>query len=353
MVITDTDRRGAQVFAHDLHGSLAHTQRVDTVALTDGATGGLDVPVLGRTRRGADTLRALRQRALDADVVVAHGSTTLPMCALACAGTGTPFVYRQISDSLFWASDRLRLVRTRLLLGRAAHVVTLWTGAAEVLRTHFGLPADRITIVPNGVPGERFPPVTAADRADARRRLGVPDGRVVAYVGALVEEKGVDSLIDALAASPRCDDTHLLIAGDGPARSTLERQVAQQLAGRATFTGSLPDPWPAYAAADVVAFPSRGGDSMPAAVIETAFAGVPLVATHVAAIPEMVVDGESALLVSPDDRAGLRAALDRVLDDPHLATRLADANRSHALAHYEIDVVAAQWLDVLARVTLA
>jgi glycosyltransferase involved in cell wall biosynthesis len=73
----------------------------------------------------------------------------------------------------------------------------------------------------------------------------------------------------------------------------------------------------------------------------------------VAAIPEMVVDDESALLVRPDDPSALRAALDRVLDDAHLASRLADANRRHALSHYEIDVVADQWLNVLARVTLA
>src|SRR5690349_18726130 len=108
-VVTDTDRRGAQVFAIDLQHALSEIGHpVQTVALTDGASGGLGTPVLGAKRVSIEGLRALRRQAAGYDVVVAHGSTTLPACALSLAGSGVPFVYRQISDSMFWASTRSR-----------------------------------------------------------------------------------------------------------------------------------------------------------------------------------------------------------------------------------------------------
>ena len=120
-VVTDTDRRGAQVFATDLHGALASLgHEVQTVALCAGRSGGLDVDVLGPTRRSLTTHRRLRHESTDVDVVIAHGSTTLPVSAIALAGTSTPFVYRQISDTAFWAPDRFRQTWVRIAMGRAA-----------------------------------------------------------------------------------------------------------------------------------------------------------------------------------------------------------------------------------------
>src|SRR5256885_421281 len=136
-VVTDTDRRGAQIFASDLEAALRNQGRkVTTVALAPGHAGGIDVPVLGPAPRRLVTLRTLRRAICHADVVIAHGSTTLPACAIASAGTGTPFVYRQISDSLFWADTRVKRLRVRAGLSRATRVVALWDGSAEVLRVN-------------------------------------------------------------------------------------------------------------------------------------------------------------------------------------------------------------------------
>src|SRR4051812_4285557 len=98
-VITDTDRRGGQVFAQDLGEALrARGHDVRTVALVPGAgTWTLAVPTLGRQARGLSTLRALRKEMPRSGVVIAHGSSTLAACALAGLGTGVPFIYRQIS----------------------------------------------------------------------------------------------------------------------------------------------------------------------------------------------------------------------------------------------------------------
>jgi glycosyltransferase involved in cell wall biosynthesis len=348
-VVTDTDRRGAQVFATDLEGALTEQGvAVRTVALAPGSAGGLDVPVLGNTRLSAAGLRALRVAARECDVVVGHGSTTLPACALALFGSGVPFVYRQISDSSFWASTPARRARVRVGLSRAARVVALWDGAAAVLTESFGVRADRITVVPNGVPPDRFVPVDDAGRGVARERFGVDAAaRVIAYLGALVPEKGVDLAIEAVGQVP---DALLLVVGAGPERDALEQLAMVRAPRRVVFAGSVDDARDAYAAADVVVLPSRGGDSMPAVLIEAGLMGVPCVSTPVAGIPEIVRDGITGLLLSTTTAAALGTACASILDDAARGRALGRAAREHCLDEFGIDRVAERWRSVLESV---
>jgi glycosyltransferase involved in cell wall biosynthesis len=345
-VITDTDRRGAQVFATDLHDALVRRGRhVRTVALAPGRTGGLDVPVLGPSRRHPKTIAALRHEAVESSVVAAHGSTTLPMCALVRATTRTPFVYRQISESMFWASSPLRRGRVRAALALASRVVALWSGSAETLRDRLGVPTRKVRVIPNGVPTDRFPPVDRSRTKPARIELGLdPGSPVILSIGALVPEKGVDL---AVRAAARLDHAQLLVAGDGPERSMLESLARDLASDRVTFVGSVADPRPCFEAADAIVLPSRGGDSMPAVLIEAGFMGVPAVATPVEGIIEILDRGNAGELVPQDDVEALATALGRVLTDRDHAARLAEAARAHSRAEYDIDVVAAKWEAVL------
>jgi glycosyltransferase involved in cell wall biosynthesis len=345
-VVTDTDRRGAQVFATDLHVALARRGRtVETVALAPGRVGGLDLPTLGPTRRDPRTLAALVRAARRAGVVIAHGSTTLPMCALARPIARTPFVYRQISESVFWASSPARRQRVRAALSRADRVVALWTGSARTLEAMFRVPHHKIHVVPNGVPADRFPPVDPSTRSSARSELGLAvDRPTVLSIGALVPEKGVDIAIRAIAS---LEDVQLLVVGDGPERTSLERLAAETAPGRITFTGSLREPRRCFEASDVVVLPSRGGDSMPAVLIEAGLMGVPAVATPVEGIVEILDHGRAGVLVDRDDPSALGRAVRELVDDPARASSVAAAARQHCLAHYDIDVVAEQWSAVL------
>jgi glycosyltransferase involved in cell wall biosynthesis len=351
-VITDTDRRGAQVFATDLGGALrARGHHVDTVALAPGTTvPALDVPTLGPTRLSATSLRALRARARDADVIAAHGSSTLPACALATVGLRTPFVYRQISESLFWAPNALRRWRVRAFLSRAKRVVSLSATQADVLVEHFGVARRRIDIVPNGVPQASFGPASPGDRGFARERFEIPrDAFVVLSISALVPEKGVDRVIDAVAGMAVADETAsgapwLLVAGEGPARRELEAHAATALGARTRFVGSVADPLPAYAAADVVVLASKGGDSMPATLVEAGFCAVPAIATPVGAITDVVLDGVTGVIVPRDARVpAFTAALQDLAGDADRRTAMGAAARAHCLEHFEIGVVARQW----------
>jgi glycosyltransferase involved in cell wall biosynthesis len=281
----------------------------------------------------------------EVDVVAAHGSTTLPACAIAGAIRHTPFVYRQISDSHFWASTRARRWRTGVAMRRAAHVVALWSGAAQALTELFRVGADKITVVPNGVPGASYRPLEQDERVEARRNFGVEPGVFTAsFVGALVPEKGVDLAIAAIAA---IDRAQLLVAGNGPERERLIEIAEGSAPGRVRFVGSLEDPRPAYAAADVLVLPSRGGDSMPAVLIEAGMLGLPVVSTHVGGIPDIVEEGVTGHLGPPGDLGSLIASLQDLAADTHAAARLGMAARAACMERFEIHAVAAAWSAVL------
>lgn len=343
-VITDADRRGAQVFAQDLHDGLAAAgARSRLVALAPATHGSaLVVPVLGTRRLTPPTLLALRRELARHDVAIAHGSSTLAACALASVGIGTPFVYRQISDQLFWAGTPSRRLRVRQFLRRAAGVVALWSGAADVLVEHFGVDRAAIRVVPNGVPAGRFPEQDDDARVAARSALGLDPCRpTLVSIGALVPEKGVDLAVRIAAAIP---ETQLLVAGAGPDADALEVLAGAAAPGRVRFVPPVADPALVYAAADVVLLPSRGGDSMPAVLIEAAFCGRAAVSTTIGGIVDIVVPGVTGELVPPGD-------LDQLVAATRSALAAADdygrAAREHALSRFEIGTVARAWHRVL------
>jgi glycosyltransferase involved in cell wall biosynthesis len=348
-VITDNDRRGGQIFATDLEASIRERGReIRTLALAPASgRSALDHEVLGPSRRHPATMRALRREMRKASMVIAHGSTTLPMCALASGlGGVAPFVYRQISEQRFWVNTPARHIRTRWALGRAAHVVALWQGAADTLSHDFGVDRSLITIVPNGVPSDRCPGLNTRERPAARTRFGLaPDRPTLLSIGALAPEKGVDILIKAMR-EPVLAGWQLLVVGRGPERARLARQAGDLPSGTVVFHGPVASAADAVAAADVVGLTSRGGDSMPAVLIEAGMMGLPVVATPVEGIVDIVRDGETGLLVPAEDPA---AAATAVAEARIRARDLGAAASRYCLDTFEIGKVAEQWLAVVDR----
>lgn len=345
-VITDTDRRGAQVFAVDLGNALGRLgHELTTVALAPGTrSASLDVAVLGARPRGISTLRALRAAMGEVDISIAHGSSTLLACGLAGLGPGRPFVYRQISDSKFWAPTILRRLRVAAYLRLPRRVVALSDGATDTLASYLWVPRKTICTVPNGVPSTRFEPASDGDVARARVALGLPDAFIVLYIGALAVEKGAHIAVRAIAALP---SIHLAIAGGGPERGQLQRLSDELAPGRVHFVGDLPDAQMAYHASDLVALPSLGGDSMPATLIEAGFCGLPSVTTPVGGIAEIVIDNVTGLITEPGDVGGTIEAFDRLHRDSNLRLTMGRAAKRHCLDRFEIDVVAKLWDAVL------
>lgn len=344
-VVASTRRRGAEVFASQLGTELERRSTVvRTVALSGGGSPALDLPVLGAGRWWS-AVGELRRQLIGADLAIAHGSTTLPACALATARMPVPFVYRSIGEPAWWASGRLRRARTRLLLSRARDVVALWPDAADQLVRLHGLSPRRVHVIPNGVPSEAFPPVTPTMRAAARQRLGVPsDVPVAVYLGALSTEKNVGATVEAIAGLP---GVHLVLAGDGPLRDEIARLLVDRLPGRHTLLGSTADPAGVLATADVVVL-SSWTEGCPGVLIEAGMSGIPVVATKVGGVAHIVVDGETGVLVEAGDVRSMTAAVKDVLDDPGPLGRAA---RARCLRQFDLAVVGRAWDELVTGVT--
>ena len=195
--------------------------------------------------------------------------------------------------------------------------------------------SDRVAILPNALDMGQ---VDAAQAHDWRRNLGLPaSAKIGGYVGRLAYNKGVDILIRA-AATLRLDhpDLHWVIVGDGADRGPLEA-LATEL-GVATvmhFVGAVkrPGALAAFKGFDVAVVPSRE-EGFGLSALEAMACGVPLVASRVDALPEVVNDGETGILVAPEDSTALATALRNVLSDSMLASRLGNNGLSHVATHY-------------------
>jgi len=217
--------------------------------------------------------------------------------------------------------QRFHLER-RLVRGADLVLATSKFGAEALLERGY---LDRTTDVPilrNGVGHEWF-----EDTSSAKVREGF------LFVGRLDTQKGVDVLLEALALTHGC--WPLKIVGDGWQRSELEAAARRLgLIGRVRFEGPL-DARGVRArmgAAKALVVPSRA-ENYPLVVLEGLAQGLPVVTTRVGGIPEMVVDGMSALVVPPEDPTRLAAALDAIEADAALRERLVHAGREVADAH--------------------
>lgn len=211
-----------------------------------------------------------------------------------------------------------------------------------------GVPSSRLTTVRNGIRARGPGP----GRALARRLLGLsPETPVVLAVGRLLEQKGhrylVQAVPDLLARAP---DLAVVVVGHGPLSDRLRRQARELAVDRSVhLTGHRTDARMLLDAADVFVLPSRQ-EAMPLAALEAMDAGLPVVATDVLGSAEVVVDGETGLLVRPDDAAALARAVGGLLDDPARAARYGCAGRARFLEHFTSRRMAEQTLDVYADV---
>jgi glycosyltransferase involved in cell wall biosynthesis len=360
--VTDPRRRGSQAFAQDLDAALRERGRRSSVVALAG-DGEMDFAVLGPTRLHPRTLRELRRRAAGADIVVAHGSTTLDACGIALTGTRTPFVYVSIGDPRHWAPDRLRRARVGLLLRRAAAIASVSPQGRDILRETYRLAPERVQAIPNGRRPERFRPPDSVDRAKARAELGLPAGAsVLAVVGALATEKRVALAIEAFAllvadageagtktsadaAPPReqADSIRLVVAGEGPERRHLEELAHRRVPGLVTFTGNLADLGPVYRASDALVLSSTS-EGVPGVLVEAGLTGIPAAATDVGFVRDVVVDGVTGAL-DPSGEPGLLAdAIRRVLADRAAMGRAA---RARCLERHAMESVVDAWVTLL------
>ncbi len=306
--------------------------------------------VAGIVARLARFLRRERAQVLDLHVErgIAYG-------AVAGALARVPAVVATEYHLGMWASPRWRHVGRPIVRHLVDALVADCRLRRDQMALYFGLRPGQARCIPNGVD----PPATDLERDAARARLGLPADprvRVVGQISGVVEYKGHDILLRAAPrVLARCPGVHFLCCGyprDRAYREHLDSLVdGLGLSERVHFVshpGPIGDVW---AAIDVHAHPSRF-DSAPLTITEGMALGKPAVVTAVGGVAELVEEGESALMVPPDDPPAFAAALIRVLGDDELARRLGEGARArHARIHRPAIMAAA--LDQLFEELLA
>jgi glycosyltransferase involved in cell wall biosynthesis len=218
--------------------------------------------------------------------------------------------------------------------------------AEQALR--IGVDRSRILVTPTGVDLDRF-----AERGDAgplRRRLGLAERFVVGWVGSFRPFHALDLAVDAVSGIP---DAALLLVGDGPERSRIER-LARDRRVHAVFTGTVPHAeMPRYLAAMdvglVLARPDQAFHYSPLKLAEYLAAGLPVLAPRVAQLTSRLTDGVEALLVPAGDPGALAASLRRLHDDPGARRRIGAAARAAATDRWSWDHEVERVMAVLGR----
>jgi glycosyltransferase involved in cell wall biosynthesis len=231
----------------------------------------------------------------------------------------------------------------------ASAIVTDSEAVAELVRRKL-LRRRSVAVIPNGI----APPQTQHSREEMHARFGIPldpKVRVIGQVASLTPRKGHLVLLDAAQRLSRADpNLHFLICGYARGWFDYERALHARTAelglrGRVHFV-EYPGPvGDVYRGIDVQVHASTQ-ESLPQAIIEGMALGKPAVVTAIAGIPTMVGDGESGLVVPPDDAAALANALSRLLQDASLAARLGETARQRYLANYT-DVQMARRLEAI------
>jgi glycosyltransferase involved in cell wall biosynthesis len=230
-------------------------------------------------------------------------------------------------------------IAERLLMRGTDRVIASAEAVREFYIRQVHADPAKVDVIYNAVDFSQARPSTPhAQKATVRASLGVPAGAlVVGVIARLTEQKGHRFLFDALAGTPTLANVHLLVIGGGERRDALAGQVdALGLSARVHFLGPRRDLGDLLGAMDVFVMPSLW-EGLPLSLVLAMGASLPVVATAVAGIPEVVDDGRTGLLVPPGDSAALGAALGRMAADPMLRERLGREAQASVLPRFGID----------------
>jgi glycosyltransferase involved in cell wall biosynthesis len=230
----------------------------------------------------------------------------------------------------------------RRVLRRFDAVAPVSQSVARVLRRS-GVPADRITVIPNGIDIDQFrdaPPTL-------RGTDGLQRSKIVGFVGRFVPAKGGAVLLQAARkVIERHPDTTFVFVGDGPLRRQWqELAAALGVSAHVVFTGLRGDMPGVYASMDIMTLPSFD-EASPICVREAMAAAKPVICTPVGDLPSLVQSGVTGLFMPPGDHHALADSIMSLLTDRELARRLGENGRAHVAAQASAQRMAAGYMEL-------
>jgi len=223
------------------------------------------------------------------------------------------------------------------------HVVAVSPAISREL-AESGVSATRISVIDNGI---SVPEAEPGARAAVRAELGIgPGARLLVNIGRLARSKRIDVLLRAMRRFADTPRPHLLLVGEGEQRAELGELAGQLgLGARVHFCGYRNDVGRLLATADVMVLSSEK-EGLPIVILEAMAARCPIVTTGVGAIPQVLKDGEDALLVAANDADALCRALSDALGQPQAAAARARSAYTRYVTYYSRDVMGARYLQI-------
>lgn len=299
---------------------------------------GYPVVYLGLDVKHTSTWRLVREvrrllRGLRPDILHTHLYHPNLYGRLAALGLGLPGVVASVHNSYTRVKFHRRL--WNLFLARTSDRILVASPQVwDDVRRYDGVPASRLVLLPYGIRLEE--PDPPLSREEARRVLGV-SGFVLGTVARLEEQKGHPFLLAALArVQQEIPDTLLVLVGDGRQRAALERQAGELgLVGRVRFLGTRRDLPVIYRALDLYVQPSLW-EGLPLALLKAMGAGLPVLATRVSGVREVVADGVNGRLVAPGDPEALARVLVELHRQSKARTRMGAAAQLTVRENYSL-----------------
>lgn len=225
----------------------------------------------------------------------------------------------------------------RLVLKRFNAIAAVSDAVRERLLAS-GIAPARIKTIANGVDVEAF------ERSQSVPAPEISGGKIIGVVARLDLQKGFEFLFSAVRELSRSfPGIKVVISGEGPDRQAIEQMIERDgLRNSVVLAGQQSDMPGVYAAMDVFVLPSLN-EGLPMTVLEAMAASRPVIATRVGAVPRVVRDGETGLLVNPGDAAALRDAIARLLTDPDLCQRMSTQAHDWVQRNFTSEVMARQY----------
>lgn len=338
----DTGRVVGEVICMKERGPLGETLAESFPVHDQLLNGKYDVGVIMRLRQ------LLRDRQIDAVVTVGAGDKMF-WGRLAAWVAGVPVIASAL-HSTGWPDGVGRVNRWLTPLTDAFIAVAAEHG--QFMREFERFPANRISVIRNGIDTDRFRPRDeSSNRSDLRKSLGVPAKTpLVGLVAALRPEKNHRRFIDVAAKVRRnVPEAHFVLIGDGPERPAIEARLqSQRLEKHVHLLGTRHDTDRLVAELDVFLLTSDN-EANPVSILEALACGVPVVSSDVGSIAETVQPGNTGYLFSPDDEAAAARYVSQLLVDHPQRQRLGMAGRQRVLASGSLDTMVAGYQELFER----
>ncbi|MBZ0111175.1 MAG: N-acetyl-alpha-D-glucosaminyl L-malate synthase BshA [Thermoanaerobaculia bacterium] len=257
------------------------------------------------------------------------------------------------TDITLVGNDPSYLETTRWGIAQSDAVTSVSKDLERATREAFAIDTP-ITVVPNFIDPERY--LQVAEREGARRWAN-PGEKIIVHISNFRPVKRVQDVVEVFRLLLEDHDVRLLMVGDGPERPKVEQRCRELgICSKITFIGNLPLVEEILVGADLFLLPSET-ESFGLAALEALSCRVPVIATAVGGLPEVVLDGKTGFLLPKGDVEGMARAAAVLLEDDAMRQEFGDAGRHDAVSRFAVETVVQQYRDVynsvLARPSLA